>query len=175
MIDKREKKISYAIYKRELIFNTSGSFSHLDVLFGSCTEGPNFFLSKEEPVRRDILGKLRQYNYVQEIKDSPDVNHFFRVTIKELLKENIIAGIFLFQKNEYIEVISSHAGKNDFIDFIAGRIVLINERGNSTYRDVDCRSKNKDAKITNILISNFKKAAVELRSKIINTPTSKLI
>ncbi|MGD2090596.1 MAG: metallopeptidase TldD-related protein [Candidatus Aminicenantes bacterium] len=172
-MDKIERKISYASYKRELIFNSTGSFSHLDVLFGSCTEGPDFFLSKEDPVRGDIMGKLRQCNYLQEIKDNPGINNFFLDTIKELLKENINPGIFLVQKNEYIEVISGQVAKNDLRDFMAGRIVMINEKGNAIYRDVDCRSKNKDAKVTDILISNFKKAAVELRSRIKNAPTSR--
>jgi len=86
---KKEERTSYAIYKKDLIFNTLGSFSHLDILFGNCTENGNIFISYDEPVRRDILDKLKRNNIVRKIYEENEITKFFHGIINEYQKEKI--------------------------------------------------------------------------------------
>jgi len=170
-----KEKVSYGIYKRDLIYNTFGSFSHLDTLFGSCIESENFFSSKEENINKNILEKLIVKNYIQKIKNHYDISRFFQCTIREFQKKNIEVSIFFVQRNEHLNVQKKDFETSDYRSYLSGRIVLNSKQVKPVYRDVDCGLGINNGIDEDVLISNFKSARDELASKVMNSTKSKSI
>jgi len=170
-----KEKVSYGIYKRDLIYNTLGSFSHLDTLFGSCIESENSFFSKEENIDKNILEKLIASNHIQKIKDHYDISRFFQYTIREFQEKNIEASIFFVQKNEHLNVQKKNFETSDYRSYLSGRIVLNSKQVKPVYRDFDCGLGINNSLDEDLLISNFKNATDELALKVMNSTKSKSI